>query len=516
MDGDPIRKADNTTPSTMLYSGSGSLQNNDNFNTYYRSDSPITISNHNSNSNSDASDSDDGQHNIWLESVDSSDPVTYSSYLNTVRPLKTVALAPTPSTTVSQWAQTPSTMLRHVVASTEFSRSPTMLQSNISGSLQDPNSFANVTEFGSTTSHLLTSTVRQPKHKNLSFHDVEKSLAQYYSRENTFSSEVDILATYLKGQKNIYIQSNVLCKRKLNFLTIPALALTSATIIFAPFTFEYKWGGIFISVMNAVIALLLSMINYLKLESALEMYIYLTKQYEKMELSLELTNHKLIYIDNVKEQEQIIIPKIKEIENKISDIKESHLSILIPEEVKQIFPVICHINILSFIKKIENYKRNLIIQFKDVKNEIRYIRYKYPELFDVSCSTPSAMLRNASQWAQSAHQGVKSLTYDGVSGSLQSPLTLSVGKLSGSKTQNEPASREKNRLPTLLSHKEIIREELLHYKKAYGYIDEIFTREIKYAEYLNQSCFFWRKPAPIYDYSNPVIKELLHSVFNDE
>jgi hypothetical protein len=446
LDGDPIRKADNIETFAGVLSGrvtellrlpstefndflrlsspeiSKSVSvtasrplNNDNFNTYYRSDSPITISNHNSNSNSDASDSDDGQNNIWLESGDSYDPVTNytdSSYLNSAR-------------------------------------------------LPD-----------SIPSHICSSTAHRPKHKNLSFHDVEKSLAQYYSRENTFSSEVDILATYLKGQKNIYIQSNILCKRKLNLLTIPALALTSATIIFAPFTIEYKWGGIFISVMNAVIALLLSMINYLKLESALEMYIYLTKQYEKMELSIELTNHKLIYIDNVKEQEQIIIPKLKEIENKISDIKESHLSILIPEEVKQIFPVICHINILSFIKKIENYKRNLIIQFKDVKNEIRYIRYKHPELFDFS---------------RSPH-----------------------------KEQTESASREKNRLPTLLTHKEFIREELLHYKKAYGYIDEIFAREIKYAEYMNQSWFCCRKPAPVYDYSNPVIQELLQSVFGDE
>jgi len=303
----------------------------------------------------------------------------------------------------------------------------------------------------------------KPKYKTLTFHDIEQSLSQYYSTDNKFSSEIDILATYLKGQKNIYIQSKFVCQRKLNILTIPALTLTAAIVVFAPFTEEYHWGGIFISTINAVIALLLSMISYFKIESALEMYIYLAKQFEKMELSLELTNNKVLFIESVEEQEKIMLPKIREIENKISDIKESHLSILIPEEVKLIFPIICHINILSFIKKIEVYKRNLIIQFKDIKNEIRYIRFKSSD-------------------------------------------NLCVGTL----------EREKIRLPVLIAQKEKIREELLHYKQAYGYIDEIFTREIKYAEHLNRSWMCYRKAKPVYEYSNPVIKELLQSVFGDE
>ena len=60
-----------------------------------------------------------------------------------------------------------------------------------------------VSENIQTPSHIIK---RKRKFKNLTYHDVEKSLSQYYSAENTFSSEVDILATYLKGQKNIYIQ----------------------------------------------------------------------------------------------------------------------------------------------------------------------------------------------------------------------------------------------------------------------------------------------------------------------
>jgi hypothetical protein len=63
------------------------------------------------------------------------------------------------------------------------------------------------------------------------------------------------------------------------------------------------------------------------------------------------------------EQQSLLMNKIKYIENKITDLKESN-PILIPELVKAAFPIICHINIFTFIKKIEKYKKHLIIKFK--------------------------------------------------------------------------------------------------------------------------------------------------------
>jgi hypothetical protein len=428
-----------------------------------RSDSPITISNYDSNSNSDNSDNDD------------SEMVTGTHTWNfpTKNVIASLGNLPNSVDTARQFRSSSANVTKDT---TEYSNNE-VSGNVVPGRVVPIKLFTNTLqgeqpEFSSSPTHcsavISADTACPPpqkkhKYKNLTFHDVEQSLSQYYSKDNKFSSEFDILATYLKGQKNIYIQSKIVCQWKLNILTIPALILTAAVILFAPFTEHYDWGGIFISAINAVIALLLSMISYFKIESALEMYIYLTKQYEKMELSLELTSNKLLFIEDIGEQEQMMLPKIREIENKISDIKESHLSILIPEEVKQIFPVICHINILSFIKKIEVYKRNLIIQFKDIKNEIRYIRFK-----------------------------------------------------TGDKLLDNLFAREKMRLDVLIVNKDKIRDELLHYKNAYGHIDEIFTREIKHADYLNHSWFCCRKTKPVYNYSNPVITELLYSVFGDE
>ena len=64
---------------------------------------------------------------------------------------------------------------------------------------------------------------RRSKLKQLAFHDVEKMLDKYYDMEfdNKYSSELDILTTFMKGQKNVYIQSKQLAQWRYNCLMIP-------------------------------------------------------------------------------------------------------------------------------------------------------------------------------------------------------------------------------------------------------------------------------------------------------
>ena len=39
------------------------------------------------------------------------------------------------------------------------------------------------------------------------YNDIEKTLGKYYDNDNKYSSKMDILITFMKGQKNIYMQS---------------------------------------------------------------------------------------------------------------------------------------------------------------------------------------------------------------------------------------------------------------------------------------------------------------------
>jgi 6-pyruvoyl-tetrahydropterin synthase len=305
-------------------------------------------------------------------------------------------------------------------------------------------------------------------YKKLTYNDVEKSLSKYYDKEDKYSSEIDILITYLKGQKVLYKYSNRITLWKLNSLTIPSIMLTAALAIFAPFMEDFSWSIGFIAALNGLITFFISLINYLKLESSAEMYLHLANQFDKLETSMEFSGNKIAFIENEKEQKKIVLKKINELERKMAEIKELN-NVLIPNELKKLFPVIFHINVFSFIKKIELSKKKLIMKFKDIKNEIKYILCKWD------------------------HSHYEKDSFEMV--------------------------REKNRLEYLLKIKENMKDELCHYNNAYSCIDSIFMKETYFVEKNNIfMCLLFLNKKENYKNirdQNPVVNNHLEFIIND-
>lgn len=269
--------------------------------------------------------------------------------------------------------------------------------------------------------------------EQLSYHDVEKTLSQYKYSPNKYLDEFDILITYLKGQKHLYIQSKQVTQAKLTCLIIPSLIISALITIFAPLMCERQWSGITISIANASLTLIISIASYYKLESSTEMFLYMANQYDKMESSMELASNQLLFLDSELEQQNFIIEKIRYIELKTSDLKESNC-ILIPPIVRQMFPIISNVNIFSLIKKIKQNKKNQIIIYTDVKNEIRKIQH---------------------HWKQ---------------------------KNTYKNSENPTFVQQQNRVNALIRKKDIIKEEIIHGFNAYASIDKLIFYEIKESE----------------------------------
>jgi hypothetical protein len=194
---------------------------------------------------------------------------------------------------------------------------------------------------------------KQPssKYRKLTYDEMEKMIMNRYDDDTKYSNELDILITYLKGQKVLYTYSNTITRWKLNILTIPSLIFTASLTIFAPFMQNFEWSMGLICVLNGLITLFISLINYLKLESTAEIYLNFANQYDKLETSMEFASNSIAFIENEKEKKELVLKKIKEIEKKITEMKETY-NVLIPGELKILFPVIFNINIFSLIKKI--------------------------------------------------------------------------------------------------------------------------------------------------------------------
>ena len=297
--------------------------------------------------------------------------------------------------------------------------------------------------------------------KSLSIEQIEQSLDKYYDdSDNKYSSELDVLITFMKGQKNLYIQCYLSSQRKLNCLMIPAIIISTLLTFFSSMfpSCESKWNIGFTSALNGITTLLIAIINYLKLETSTQTFFNTARQFDKLETSLEFVASKIMFVEEEINKSKIVFEQIQEVETKIHELKEWN-SLFIPDDIRGIFPIICHINIFSFIKRMETNKKNLILRFKDIKNEIRYIYY------------------------------------------------------SSNSQHNE--KRINKRLKHLLETKDKIKEELNFYRNAYSYIDELFTIEIKNARERS----FWYKQKKESKkchekHSNPVVDKYLYCIFS--
>lgn len=276
--------------------------------------------------------------------------------------------------------------------------------------------------------------------KYIRLNEAERTLDKYYypDQDNKYSTEIDILITYMKGQKNIYTQAKHLNQWRLNCLMVPSIFITAAISLLTP-TLECSIiEKCVMASLNAFVGLLITLSKYLKLESSTENYLQVANQYDKLETALDIVNSKLVILDKREERRKLVLGQIQMTEEKLRDIKESAHTLL-PEEIKLLFPSICHINVFSFIKKVENHRKMLVLRFKDVQNEIRYIQYK--------------------------HQTAKIKENDG-----------------GSNVNLYEFDRDQKRLSFLVTVKDSIKKELIHCKNAYGNIDDIFSKEIQDVE----------------------------------
>ena len=89
----------------------------------------------------------------------------------------------------------------------------------------------------------------------------------YYTNQEYYSSAMDIVASYLKGQKLIYMASKSYCESKLNWLMTPAIFLSSAAAVIASVSQNNWWELLLLACINATISFLLAIINYKKLDA---------------------------------------------------------------------------------------------------------------------------------------------------------------------------------------------------------------------------------------------------------
>ncbi len=192
--------------------------------------------------------------------------------------------------------------------------------------------------------HSINGTVHQ--YSRLNYNDVETTINKYYlDLGHRYSSSLDILASYLKGQKTIYQESKHLAEKQLYRLMMPAILLSAAATVVSAVVKDFNWGAYLLSSINATIAFLLALVNFLKLDAASEAYKISAHQYDKLQSSVEFTSgYVLLFADinqhhsrpceqanaveHLKEVENKVRTTLLDVEKKIAEIKETNQFII--------------------------------------------------------------------------------------------------------------------------------------------------------------------------------------------
>ena len=99
--------------------------------------------------------------------------------------------------------------------------------------------------------------------RKITYKQVELEMASLYENEDeTYSDAFDIIGSYVRGQKLIYMESRWHCVSTLNLFMFPAIFFSAVASVLAHGFEHFSWGSSALSSLNAFISFLLGIVNY--------------------------------------------------------------------------------------------------------------------------------------------------------------------------------------------------------------------------------------------------------------
>jgi hypothetical protein len=257
--------------------------------------------------------------------------------------------------------------------------------------------------------------------KKLTLNDLKSKMTEKYELDfiHKYSSAFDILALYINCYYIIYNEASSYCSFQLNLFMLPCIFFSTLCTVLVSLLNENNNYSKIIASLNGLIAFLLAVINYLKLDASSESHKISAYQYMKLKNYIEFASGEILLFHDpllknnyeinqqiklwnknhqnlskeafqIKKNEKIkelyeqrkliettvinnLKHKITEIKNTLQNIEENN-NFILPRYITNKYYNIRNINIFSYIKNIEWYKYTLLNELLNIKNELRFYK----------------------------------------------------------------------------------------------------------------------------------------------